>query len=192
MTTTVSTLKSPTTIRPASRLVASSPPYTVTTLCCYLYLWMWVVSLRISSSAYTYVITLVAKAIALGMDCPRHRMRLGLSVLCLAVYSWSSCWLVSGPLDSGEECIYGKAINADSLFSYFKSKFHCFDAAIIIGGFIIDVCLKDVLEEAASIVVILRLWRVFKIVEEFSAGASDRTYIRSNLSTPDVSQCLSL
>ena len=37
--------------------------------------------------------------------------------------------------------------------------------------------LKDVLEEAASIVVILRLWRVFKIVEEFSAGASDRQYI---------------
>ena len=30
------------------------------------------------------------------------------------------------------------------------------------------------LEEAASIVVILRLWRVFKIVEEFSAGASDQ------------------
>jgi cell division protein FtsB len=30
-----------------------------------------------------------------------------------------------------------------------------------------------VLEEAGSIVVILRLWRVFKIVEEFSAGASD-------------------
>ena len=41
----------------------------------------------------------------------------------------------------------------------------------------IYVGLKDVLEEAASIVVILRLWRVFKIVEEFSAGASDRQYI---------------
>ncbi|KAL2042276.1 hypothetical protein N7G274_004764 [Stereocaulon virgatum] len=56
---------------------------------------------------------------------------------------------------------------------YFKSKFHCFDATIIIAGFVIDVCLKGVLEEAGSIVVILRLWRVFKIVEEFSAGASD-------------------
>lgn len=41
-------------------------------------------------------------------------------------------------------------------------------------GFIIDVCLKGVLEEAGSIVVILRLWRLFKIVEEFSAGASDQ------------------
>ncbi len=57
---------------------------------------------------------------------------------------------------------------------YFKSKFHCFDATIILVGFIIDVCLKGVLEEAGSIVVILRLWRVFKIVEEFSAGASDQ------------------
>lgn len=41
------------------------------------------------------------------------------------------------------------------------------------------------LEEAASIVVILRLWRVFKIVEEFSAGASDREY-NSDLSILDV------
>ena len=47
------------------------------------------------------------------------------------------------------------------------------------------------LEEAASIVVILRLWRVFKIVEEFSAGASDRQYI-SNLFTFDLHRRSSL
>ena len=35
-------------------------------------------------------------------------------------------------------------------------------------------CLKGVLEEAGSIVVFLRLWRVVKIVDEFSAGASDQ------------------
>ena len=46
------------------------------------------------------------------------------------------------------------------------------------------------LEEAASIVVILRLWRVFKIVEEFSAGASDRQYIL-NLFTRGLIQSLS-
>lgn len=46
------------------------------------------------------------------------------------------------------------------------------------------------LEEAASIVVILRLWRVFKIVEEFSAGASDRQY-NSNLLKPDLHKRLS-
>ena len=38
----------------------------------------------------------------------------------------------------------------------------------------IDVCLKGVLEEAGSIIVVLRLWRVFKIIEEFSAGAEDQ------------------
>ena len=36
-----------------------------------------------------------------------------------------------------------------------------------------DVCLKGVLEEVGSIVVVLRLWRVFKIIEEFSAGAEE-------------------
>lgn len=35
-------------------------------------------------------------------------------------------------------------------------------------------CLKGVLEEVGSIVVILRLWRVFKIVEEFSSGAEEQ------------------
>lgn len=58
--------------------------------------------------------------------------------------------------------------------NYFKSKFHCFDAAVIVAGFVIDVCLKGVLEEAGSIVVILRLWRVFKIIEEFSSGAEEQ------------------
>ena len=66
------------------------------------------------------------------------------------------------------------SLEANECPRYFKSWFHCFDATIIIVGFIIDVCLKGVLEEAGSIVVILRLWRVFKIVEEFSAGASEQ------------------
>ena len=41
-------------------------------------------------------------------------------------------------------------------------------------GFVIDVLLHGVLKEAGSLVVVLRLWRVFKIVEEFSSGASDQ------------------
>lgn len=57
---------------------------------------------------------------------------------------------------------------------YFNSKFHCFDAFVILAGFIVDVCLKGVLEEAGSIVVALRLWRVFKIIEEFSVGAEEQ------------------
>ncbi|KAE8445296.1 hypothetical protein EG329_013534 [Mollisiaceae sp. DMI_Dod_QoI] len=58
--------------------------------------------------------------------------------------------------------------------SYFKSKFHCFDAAVIVAGFITDVLLHGVLEEVASLVVILRLWRFFKIIEEFSVGAEEQ------------------
>ena len=57
---------------------------------------------------------------------------------------------------------------------YFGSKFHCFDATVIVAGFIVDVLLKGPVEEAGSLIVVGRLWRVFKIIEEFSAGADDR------------------
>ncbi|KXL48938.1 hypothetical protein M433DRAFT_400 [Acidomyces richmondensis BFW] len=59
-------------------------------------------------------------------------------------------------------------------WQYFKSWFHCLDATVIIAGFIIDVLLKGVLEEIGSLVVVLRLWRVFKIIEELSAGAEEQ------------------
>jgi len=57
---------------------------------------------------------------------------------------------------------------------YFKSWFHSFDAIVIFAGFIVDVLLHGVLEEVASLVVILRLWRFFKIIEEFSVGAQEQ------------------
>jgi voltage-gated hydrogen channel 1 len=57
---------------------------------------------------------------------------------------------------------------------FFKSKFRIFDACVIILGFVLDVCLKGVIEEVGSIVIVLRLWRVFKIIEELSAGASEQ------------------
>jgi hypothetical protein len=44
-----------------------------------------------------------------------------------------------------------------------------------VAGFVVDVLLHGILEEAASLVVILRLWRVFKIMEELSVGASEQT-----------------
>ncbi|KAI9734966.1 MAG: hypothetical protein M1834_002048 [Cirrosporium novae-zelandiae] len=59
-------------------------------------------------------------------------------------------------------------------FIYFKSMFHCFDATVIVAGFIIDVVLKGIIEEVGSLVVVLRLWRVFKIIEELSAGAAEQ------------------
>jgi hypothetical protein len=57
---------------------------------------------------------------------------------------------------------------------YFKSKFHIFDATVIIAGFIVDVLLHGTLQEVGSLVVVGRLWRVFKIIEEFSTGAEEQ------------------
>lgn len=58
--------------------------------------------------------------------------------------------------------------------SYFHSYFHCFDAFIIVSGLIMDIVLKGDVEEAASLIVALRLWRVFKIFEELAAGAQEQ------------------
>lgn len=44
---------------------------------------------------------------------------------------------------------------------------------MIVAAFILDVLLRGPVEEAGSLVVALRLWRVFKIIEEFSSGAED-------------------
>lgn len=38
----------------------------------------------------------------------------------------------------------------------------------------VDVLLHGILEEIASLVVVLRLWRFFKIIEEFSVGAQEQ------------------
>ncbi|KAH7350849.1 hypothetical protein BKA65DRAFT_396214, partial [Rhexocercosporidium sp. MPI-PUGE-AT-0058] len=59
-------------------------------------------------------------------------------------------------------------------WSYFHTPFHTFDALIILLSFTLDVLLHGILEEVASLVVILRLWRFFKIVEEFSVGAQEQ------------------
>lgn len=57
--------------------------------------------------------------------------------------------------------------------SYFKSKFHVFDATIIVVSFIFEVSLQGVEEELASLIVILRLMRVVKIIDEISVGAQE-------------------
>jgi len=57
---------------------------------------------------------------------------------------------------------------------YFQSWFHVFDGTVIFAGFFVDVVLHGVLEEIASLVVLLRLWRFFKIIEEFSVGAQEQ------------------
>lgn len=57
---------------------------------------------------------------------------------------------------------------------YFRSWFHCFDGFIVILSFVVDLLTHGILEEVASLVIILRLWRFVKIVEELSVGASER------------------
>ena len=56
---------------------------------------------------------------------------------------------------------------------YFKSKFHLFDAVIIIIGFFLDACLQGDEGEIGSAVIVLRLFRVVKIVNEVNAGAQE-------------------
>lgn len=58
--------------------------------------------------------------------------------------------------------------------SYFKSWFSVFDAAVILAGFVVDVILSGLLEEVASLIVGLRFWRIFKIMEELGQGVQER------------------
>nr|XP_023907936.1 voltage-gated hydrogen channel 1-like [Quercus suber] len=63
-------------------------------------------------------------------------------------------------------------------FVFFNSAFHIFDASVITTSFVLDIVLKvvneDTLEEISSLIIVLRLWRVFKIIEELSAGAEEQ------------------
>ncbi|KAK4164475.1 hypothetical protein QBC43DRAFT_317534 [Cladorrhinum sp. PSN259] len=57
---------------------------------------------------------------------------------------------------------------------FFKEWFHCLDAAVIVISFVVDVFVRGVVEEIVSIVIVLRLWRLVKIVQEVSVGAAER------------------
>nr|POE85611.1 voltage-gated hydrogen channel 1 [Quercus suber] len=71
-----------------------------------------------------------------------------------------------------------QAVCASSHMRFFKSTFHVFDATVISTSFVLDIVLKvineDALEEISSLIIVLRLWRVFKIIEELSAGAEEQ------------------
>ncbi|KAI1389722.1 uncharacterized protein F4822DRAFT_399459 [Hypoxylon trugodes] len=60
-------------------------------------------------------------------------------------------------------------------WGYFKSWFHSFDAFVIVAGFAVDLFEHNTAEEIASLIVILRLWRFVKIIDEFSVEASEQT-----------------
>lgn len=61
-----------------------------------------------------------------------------------------------------------------TVIRYLRSWFHIFDALIIVASFLVDSLTHGVVEEVASLVIILRLWRFVKIIEEMSVGASEQ------------------
>jgi hypothetical protein len=90
-------------------------------------------------------------------------------------FSCSNCSPVSSPsVASKSSTIIYEQHETHLLSRYFNSKFHIFDATVIVAGFIVDVLLHGTIEEAGSLIVVGRLWRVFKIIEEFSSGADDQ------------------
>ncbi|KAJ5729921.1 uncharacterized protein N7483_004429 [Penicillium malachiteum] len=56
---------------------------------------------------------------------------------------------------------------------YFSDWFHVFDSLVIIVAFTIEVSLRGIGEELGSLVIVLRLWRVFQIIEELSSASED-------------------
>lgn len=59
--------------------------------------------------------------------------------------------------------------------NYLSSWFHIVDATVIVAGFVIDVMFHGMVEEVGSLVVVGRLWRVVKLVEEFGAAGEEET-----------------
>jgi hypothetical protein len=90
--------------------------------------------------------------------------------------SWSMAQEVLSVISLVFSCLFMLELIASVLsfgLGYFSSKFHVFDSLVIVVAFVLDVALRGLVEELGSIVVALRLWRVFKIIEELSAASAD-------------------
>ncbi|KAI0540511.1 hypothetical protein GGR58DRAFT_133251 [Xylaria digitata] len=66
------------------------------------------------------------------------------------------------------------SVFADGI-KFFSSWFHCLDAFVIVGSFTVDLLEHGIAEEIASLVVVLRLRRFVKIVQEFSVEQEELT-----------------
>ncbi|KAI0110891.1 hypothetical protein GGR51DRAFT_82323 [Nemania sp. FL0031] len=60
-------------------------------------------------------------------------------------------------------------------FKFFTSWFHQLDAFVILVSFAVDLLQHSIATEIASLIVVLRLWRFVKIVQEFSVEQSEAT-----------------
>ncbi|CAJ2503012.1 Uu.00g104060.m01.CDS01 [Anthostomella pinea] len=66
------------------------------------------------------------------------------------------------------------SVFADGL-EFFYNWSHCFDALVIVLGFAVDLLEHNVTGEIVSLIVILRLWRFFKIVQDFWGEQAEQT-----------------
>lgn len=57
---------------------------------------------------------------------------------------------------------------------YFRPWFDCLDAMVIVLGLAVGILLEGALRQIAPLVVVLRLLRVFRIIEEVSTGAEEQ------------------
>ncbi|KAK7555775.1 hypothetical protein IWX49DRAFT_82652 [Phyllosticta citricarpa] len=93
-------------------------------------------------------------------------------------YTWNDGLEALGIVSLVFSCLFMVELAA-SLWAFglehLKSPFHVFDALVILASFILDILLRGVIEEVASLVIVLRLWRIFKIIEELSVGAQEQT-----------------
>ncbi|KAM0333215.1 hypothetical protein ACHAQA_001875 [Verticillium albo-atrum] len=57
---------------------------------------------------------------------------------------------------------------------YLSDWFHCLDALVIVASFVVDLLSHGIVEDIASLVIVFRLFRFVKMVEEVSMGAAER------------------
>ncbi|KAI0394117.1 hypothetical protein F5Y17DRAFT_429491 [Xylariaceae sp. FL0594] len=60
-------------------------------------------------------------------------------------------------------------------FGLFRNWFHCLDSFVIVVSFAVDLLEHGVAEDIASLIVVLRLWRFIKVVQEISVEQSEQT-----------------
>ncbi|KAK3665652.1 hypothetical protein LTR22_003592 [Elasticomyces elasticus] len=97
----------------------------------------------------------------------------------ISTFAWERCVFATakGALGLGPAVIAaGDLVTVldGGVVPYFGTFFHILDATIIITAFILDVLLKGIVDDISSLVIVLRLWKVVKIIGEMSAATQAR------------------
>ncbi|KAF9052972.1 hypothetical protein BJ165DRAFT_1523721 [Panaeolus papilionaceus] len=92
----------------------------------------------------------------------------------LEVFSYMSMVIVSMFLVEIPVTIWALGIQFYNPFKHgAASKLHFFDAAVIIATFVLEVALRGKDRDLASLLVILRLWRLFELAESIALSTSE-------------------